>query len=63
MYSRAEQFRHRGIEAQQRAAEATEASIKQAFEHVARNWFALAEHADWLRATAGKRWKNPGVGT
>jgi hypothetical protein len=51
MYSRAEQYRRRGIDAQQRAAQATEASTREAFEDVARHWFALAEEADWLEGS------------
>jgi hypothetical protein len=48
MRSRAEEYRRRGIEAQQRAAQATEPQIKDAFEVVAGGWFVLAEQADWL---------------
>jgi hypothetical protein len=57
MYSRAEQYRRRGIEAQQRAAQATEPSIREAFELVARDWFALAEQVDWFegRCRSGPR--------
>jgi hypothetical protein len=48
MYSRAEQYRRRGIEWKQRATQATEPNIREAFEQVASNWFALAEQAEWL---------------
>ena len=48
MSSRAEQYRSRGIEAQQRAAQATDLSLKEAFKDVARGWFAVAEQAEWL---------------
>jgi len=45
MCSRAEEYRRRGIEAKQRAAQA---NIRLAFEDVARGWFLLAEQANWL---------------
>ncbi len=48
MDSRAEHYRRRGIEAQQRAAHSTNLSIKEAFKDVARGWFALAEQTEWL---------------
>jgi hypothetical protein len=48
MYSRAEQYRRRGIEAQQRAAQAIEPLVREAFEEVSRDWFALAEQVEWL---------------
>jgi hypothetical protein len=48
MSSRADHYRRRGIEAQQRAAHATDLSIKQAFLDVASGWFALAEQVTWL---------------
>jgi hypothetical protein len=48
MYSGAEYYRHRGLVAQHRAAQTTELSLKEAFKHVAREWFALAERVDWL---------------
>ena len=48
MYSRAEQYRRRGVEAQQRAAQITDLAIKEAFKDVARSWFALAEQTEWL---------------
>jgi len=43
MYSRAEYYRRRGIEAQERADRAVKAEIKLAFLDVANGWFALAE--------------------
>jgi hypothetical protein len=48
MYSRAEQFRRRGIGAQQLAAQAKDEATKEAFELMAREWFALAEQVEWL---------------
>ena len=40
--SRAEYYRRRGLEAQQRAARTTEEKIRDAFEDVAEGWFVLA---------------------
>ena len=48
MYSRAEQYRRRGTEAQQRAAQTTDLGVKEAFEDLARSWFVLAEQVTWL---------------
>src|SRR5262249_17939771 len=48
MSSRAEYYRRRGLEAEQRAAQATEVKIRDAFEDVAEGWFVLAEQSDWL---------------
>jgi hypothetical protein len=48
MRSRADEYRRRGIEAQQHAAQATEQRIREAFEKVADNWFALAGQVEWL---------------
>src|SRR5215469_10094848 len=48
MYSRAEYYRRRGLEAQQRAAQTTEEKIRDAFEDVAEGWFVLAQQLDWL---------------
>src|SRR5262249_58628203 len=48
MSSRAEYYRGRGIEALQRAAQATKPEIRLAFEEVASGWFVLAEQVDWL---------------
>jgi hypothetical protein len=48
MYSRAEQYRRRGIEAQQRAAQAIEPHVREAFDQVAQDWFTLAEQVEWL---------------
>jgi hypothetical protein len=48
MDSRAEDYRRRGIEAQQRAAQTTNLSIKEAFKDVARGWLLLAEQTEWL---------------
>jgi hypothetical protein len=47
MYLRVE-YRRRGNEARQRAAQYTNQSIKQAFLEVARGWFTLAEQVAWL---------------
>jgi hypothetical protein len=48
MSSRAEYYRSRGLEAQQRAAQTNEEKIRDAFENVAEGWFVLAEQMDWL---------------
>jgi hypothetical protein len=48
MSSRAEYYRRRGLEPQQRAAQTTEEMIRDAFENVAEGWFVLAEQLDWL---------------
>src|SRR5262245_16221576 len=48
MHSRAELYRRRGIQAKQPAAQANQPNIKDAFEQVARDWFALAEQVEWL---------------
>ena len=45
MYSRVEEYRRRGNEARQRAAQATNLSIKEAFLDVART---LPEQVAWL---------------
>jgi hypothetical protein len=50
MYSRADLYRRRGIEAQQRAEGATDQALREAFGEVARDWFALAEQAEWLES-------------
>ena len=34
--------------AQQRAAQATDLTLKEAFKDVARHWLALAERVEWL---------------
>jgi hypothetical protein len=48
MYSRADQHRREAMKAQGRAAQATDPSVKLAFEEVANNWLALADEAEWL---------------
>jgi hypothetical protein len=48
MHSRSEQYRRLGIGARQRAAEATDLAVRDAFEEVAVNWFALAEQVEWI---------------
>jgi hypothetical protein len=55
MYSRAEQYRRNGIAASHRAAQATEVSIKLAFDEVARKWFALAKQAEWLERNEARQ--------
>jgi hypothetical protein len=46
--SHAEYYRRRGMVAQQRAAQTTDLSLKEAFKDVARHWLMLAERVDWL---------------
>jgi hypothetical protein len=48
MSLRADHYRRRGIEAQQRAADATDLNIRQAFQDIARDWFVLAEQVTKL---------------
>jgi hypothetical protein len=48
MSSRAEYYRRRGIEAQERAEHAIKPETKLAFRDVASGWFTLAEQAAWL---------------
>jgi hypothetical protein len=48
MYSPAEHYRRCGLAAKERAAQATDLNLKEAFKDVARHWFALAERVDWL---------------
>jgi hypothetical protein len=48
MYSRADEYRRRGIRAQQLAERAADRAPREAFEEVATEWFALAEQAEWL---------------
>ena len=55
MYSRAEQCRSRGTEAQQRAAQTSDPGVKEAFEDLARSWFALAEQTVWLDRDRDRR--------
>jgi hypothetical protein len=45
MHPRGDHFRHYGIEARQHAAQASDPSVREAFEKVAENWFAMAEQA------------------
>jgi hypothetical protein len=54
MDSRAEEYRRRGMEARQRAAQITDLSIKQAFTDIARGWFTLAEQVAWLDQERGR---------
>jgi hypothetical protein len=53
MYSRAEyhspeHYRRLGLAAKQRAADAADPSLREAFKDVARHWLALAERVEWL---------------
>jgi hypothetical protein len=48
MFSQAERYRRRGIEASQRASQATDPLIREAFLEIADNWIGLAEQAEWL---------------
>jgi hypothetical protein len=48
MHSWADQHRRRAIEARQRAAQASEPSVKAGFAEIADHWLALAEAVDWL---------------
>jgi hypothetical protein len=50
MYSRADEYRRRAILAQQRAQRATDPTLREALGEVARDWFALAEQAEWLES-------------
>lgn len=50
MFSSAERYRRRAIEAQHHASHAIDATLKAAFEEIAHNWLSLAEQADWLAA-------------
>jgi antibiotic biosynthesis monooxygenase (ABM) superfamily enzyme len=43
-----EYCRRCGMVAQQRAAQATDLTLKEAFKDVARHWLALAERVAWL---------------
>jgi hypothetical protein len=50
IYSRADEYRRRGIEAQRRAAQLNDLSIKQTFTDIANQWFAVAEQVEWLES-------------
>jgi hypothetical protein len=58
MNPRAEYYRHRALVAKQRAAHATDLSLKETFKDVARHWLALAERVDWLERQHNGR-QNP----
>jgi hypothetical protein len=58
MYSRVEEYRRRGNEARQRAAQSTNQSIKEAFLEVARGWFTLAKQVAWLDGEPARREQN-----
>jgi hypothetical protein len=58
MYSRVEEYRRRGNEARQRAAQTTNLSIKEAFVDVARGWFTLAEQVAWLEGERDRSERN-----
>jgi hypothetical protein len=47
MHLRAEYYRRRGLAAKERAAQATDLSLREAFKDVARHWLALAERVEW----------------
>jgi hypothetical protein len=47
-HSRAEYYRRLGVEAQQRAGQTTDLSLKEAFKDVARGWFTLADQMEWM---------------
>jgi hypothetical protein len=47
-HSRAEYYRRLGVEAQQRAGQTTNLSLKEAFKDVARGWFTLADQMEWM---------------
>jgi hypothetical protein len=53
MYSRPEyyppeHYRRLGLAARQRAAQATDPMVKEAFKDISRHWLALAERVEWL---------------
>jgi hypothetical protein len=48
MSLRADRYRQRAAEAKDRAAQASEPSIKRAFQDVAAGWIVLAEQAEWM---------------
>jgi hypothetical protein len=47
-YHRPEYYRHLGLAIKRRAAQSTDARVKEAFKDVARHWLALAERVEWL---------------
>jgi hypothetical protein len=47
MFSQAERYRRRGIEASQRASQATDPLIRETFLEIADNWIGLAEQAEY----------------
>jgi hypothetical protein len=48
MFSQADRFRRRAIDAQYRAAHAGDPNLKQGFTEIANGWLALADEATWL---------------
>lgn len=55
LYSQADHYRRRAIEARQRAVQAPDLSFaKAAFEEVAYHWVALAEQVEWLERWRGR---------
>ena len=50
MFSSAERYRRRAIDAQHQASQAIDKKVREAFEEVASNWLGLAEQAEWLAA-------------
>src|SRR5262249_20743767 len=62
MYSRADYYRRRGCEAQERAAQTSEEEVRGVFRDVAAGWFMLAELMDCLNGVASNEIhkKSPG---
>jgi len=50
----ADQYRRRAFEARQRAAQASDSSIKAGWERVAHEWLALAEQVELFEGRYGK---------
>jgi hypothetical protein len=48
MDSRADEYRQRAFKAEQRARQAKIRAIKEAYDQVATDWFAVAEQVEWL---------------
>jgi len=48
MDSRADEYRQRAFKAEQRARQAKNRAIKEAYDQVATDWFAVAEQVEWL---------------
>jgi hypothetical protein len=52
MFSTADRYRRRAIEARQRGAQETEPAHKLVLEEIADHWLGLAEQAEWLERQA-----------